>query len=129
MESDEKLSTAAHRLNTETGEIPQTAQIHHFPRVEQTDPWLDLGQGPAPIVEEPDETRQAYDKLGDNLNELAETPTVTEFEQEKRARIRMGKFILALLVLAILIGYVLTWFVANNVAKTSARTELLRGTV
>ncbi len=129
MESDEKLRTAAHRLNTDDGETPQTAQIHHFPRAEQTDPWLDLGQGPAPIVEEPEEVRQAYDKLDTNLSELAETPTVVEFEQEKRARIRMGKFILALLVLAILLGYVLTWFVANKVATTAARTELLRGTV
>lgn len=129
MESDGKLRTAAHRLHTDDGETPQTAQILPLPRAEQTDPWLDLGHGPAPIVEEPDEVRQAYDKLDSNLVELADTPTVVEFQQEKRARIRMGKFILALLVLAILLGYALTWFVAGNVAKTSSRTELLRGTV
>ena len=130
MGSDKKLRTAAHRLLTDDGETPQTAQIHHLPtKAETTDPWLDLGQGPAPIVEEPDEVRQQYDKLDSNLDELAETPTVVEFEQEKRARIRMGKIILALLVLAILLGYALTWFVADNVAKTTAKTELLRGTV
>jgi hypothetical protein len=129
MESDKKLRTAAHRLHTPDGEMPQTAQIHHLPRAEQTDPWLDLGQGPAPIVEEPEEVRQAYDKLDSNLVELAETPTVVEFERERRERKRMGKIILALLVLAILLGYALTWFVADKVAKTSSRTELLRGTV
>jgi len=63
------------------------------------------------------------------LEELASTPTVAAFEQEQRDRRRMGKAILALLVLAIIIGYILTGIVANNVGRTAARQEVLDSTV
>ena len=68
-------------------------------------------------------------RLEANLEELASTPTVAAFEQEQRERRRMGKAILALLVLAIIIGYILTGIVANNVGRTAARQEVLDSTV
>jgi hypothetical protein len=130
MGSEDKLRTARHKLNTPTSGMPQIAPILPLPVAERTDPCLDLGQeGPAPIVAEPDEVAQDYDRLDANIHELAATPTFNEFTQEQQARKRWNKLLLALIALAVLGGYIFTWFVSRDVATNAARQELLRGTV
>jgi hypothetical protein len=130
MGSDKKLRAARHKLDTPTSGMPQIAPILPLPVAERTDPCLDLGQeGPVPIVEEPDDVRDQFDKLDANIHELAATPTFIEFEEEQRARKRGQKVLLALIALAVLGGYIFTWFVSRDVATQAARQELLRGTV
>jgi len=110
--------------------MPQIAPILPLPVAERTDPCLDLGQeDPVPIVAEPDETVQAYDRLDNLVGELAATPTFNEFKQEQNERRRWNKVLLALIALAVLGGYIFTWFVSRDVATNAARQELLRGTV
>ena len=130
MGSEEKLRTARHKLDTPTSGMPQIAPILPLPVAERTDPCLDLGQEePAPTVAEPDDVVQAYDRLDANIHELAATPTFTEFKQEQTERRRWNRVLLALIALAVLGGYIFTWFVSRDVATNAARQELLRGTV
>lgn len=72
---------------------------------------------------------QAYDKLDANIHELAATPTFNEFSREREIRRRWNKVLLGLIALAVLGGYIFTWFVSRDVATNAARQELLRGTV
>lgn len=63
------------------------------------------------------------------LEAIEEAPTQGQLERETRARQRGQKVFAAVIVLAILLGYLFTYFVSRNVGATAAKQQLLESTI
>ncbi len=125
---DRELKAVQRAAPTRNGGDRETAMI--LPLI-RTDPFLDQRQIPMEEAtgEEPVEVRDDFDRLDQNIDELAATPTVRQLKSEQSSRIRGQRIIYAVLALAIVVGYFFTYIVAQDVGRTSARAELLDSTV
>jgi len=65
----------------------------------------------------------------ENLQGLSEAPNQADFDLEKSQRKRGQRVLIALLALAVVGGYVFTYFVSRDVGAGAARDELLFSTV
>lgn len=87
---------------------------------------------PQELADEDERLREAelnLTRAQSGLEAIEDAPTQTQLHRETRARQRGQKVFAAVIVLAILAGYIFTYIVSQNVGRNAAKQEILASTV